>query len=133
MKVITQKWLNFAQTDIETCEALLNNDNLTNIIAFHSQQSVEKCFKAIIEEAGGNLPHIHDLTRLFNFVEKHINFEIDMLMLNILDSIYTASRYPGEIGVLPNGNPNITEVLEMLEFAKYIYEKSLKLINKNIE
>jgi HEPN domain-containing protein len=52
MKAITQKWLEYAKADLINCEQIKNNDFLTNIIAFHSQQKVEKCFKAIIEEKG---------------------------------------------------------------------------------
>ena len=37
MKDTTQQWLNFAETDLRTCEKLLEDDFLTNIVAFHSQ------------------------------------------------------------------------------------------------
>jgi HEPN domain-containing protein len=52
MKDATQQWLNFAEIDLRTCEKLLGDDLLTSVVAFHSQQVVEKCFKAIIEEQG---------------------------------------------------------------------------------
>ena len=87
MRAITQKWLDFSNKDLETCKVTLQNDNLTNIVAFHAQQAVEKCFKAIIEEAEQNLPRIHDLTRLYSFAENLIEFDVDITMLNVLNSI----------------------------------------------
>lgn len=129
MRAITQKWLDFANKDLETCKVTLQNENLTNIVAFHAQQAVEKCFKAIIEEAEQNLPRIHDLTRLNNFAENLIEFDVDITMLNVLNSIYTASRYPGDIGILPDGNPSKQEAEEMYEFAKQFYENTLIQIN----
>ncbi len=128
MRAITQKWLDFANNDLETCQITLQNDNLTNIVAFHAQQAVEKCFKAIIEEAEQNLPRIHDLIRLYNFSENFIEFDVDTVMLNVLNSIYTASRYPGDIG-LPNGNPSEEEAQEMYDFAQQVYTNTLEQLN----
>ena len=69
MKDTTRQWLDFAETDLRTCEKLLDDDFLTNIVAFHSQQVIEKCFKAINEEHGIQLPGIHTLTRLYGSVQ----------------------------------------------------------------
>ena len=46
MKTITQSWLNYAEIDLETWKKLLNDEFLTNSVAFHAQQTVEKCFKS---------------------------------------------------------------------------------------
>ena len=59
MKDTTRQWLSFAEIDLRTCEKLLNDDFLTSIVAFHSQQVIEKCFKAIIEEKELQLARIH--------------------------------------------------------------------------
>ena len=50
MKASTQEWLDFAKADLLNCERILDDEFLTSIVAFHSQQAIEKCFKAIIEE-----------------------------------------------------------------------------------
>jgi HEPN domain-containing protein len=52
MKQLTREWLNAAGDDLITIENLLDNPILTNIVAFHSQQAIEKSIKAIIEEFG---------------------------------------------------------------------------------
>ena len=50
MKQLTREWLNAAGDDLLTIENLQYNPILTNVIAFHSQQAIEKILKAIMEE-----------------------------------------------------------------------------------
>ena len=42
MKQSTREWLNAAGDDLITIENLLDNPILTNVIAFHAQQAIEK-------------------------------------------------------------------------------------------
>ncbi len=128
MKAITQQWLEFAQADLKSCENNLKDEFLTNIVAFHSQQTVEKCFKAIIDENSLKLERVHNLFKLHAKIEAYISFDIDIEKLELLDKIYTSSRYPSEMGLMPLGKPNFKEVTEMFEFAKYIYSKTLELL-----
>ena len=65
MKTITQAWLKFAETDIKAAEKLLEDKFLSNIVVFHSQQAVEKCFKAILEEKNLKVRKIHSLLTLY--------------------------------------------------------------------
>jgi len=128
MKDTTRQWLNFAETDLRTCEKLLDDDFLTNVVAFHSQQVIEKCFKAINEEHGIQLPRIHTLTRLYGSIQNIITFSVDKVMLQKTDTVYTTSRYPGDLGLIPEGKPTKELAVQLCEFAKYIYENTIKLI-----
>jgi HEPN domain-containing protein len=121
MKEITKQWLDFAKADLLNCELVINQEFLTNIVAFHSQQATEKCFKAIIEEKGVKTERIHNLYNLFTKVELFLDFEIDLNLLELLDIIYLTSRYPGEMGLLPEGKPTLEEAKEMFEFAEYVF------------
>ena len=69
MKAITQDWINFAETDLRTCKKLIDDVFLTNIVAFHAQQTVEKCFKAIIEEFEIQTLKTHNLLTLYKNVQ----------------------------------------------------------------
>lgn len=122
MKEITLQWLDLARTDLTTCKKLLDDAYLTNIVAFHAQQTIEKCFKAIIEEKEQTIPRIHSLVRLFGIVSTHINFELDAKLLQQADGIYTASRYPGELGILPDGKPSLKTANELYKFAAHVFE-----------
>lgn len=121
MKTTTKDWLNYAKTDLLNCELIINEEFLTNIVAFHSQQIVEKSFKALIEEKGLNIPRVHNLQRLFDVIQPFIHEEIDMPKLVLLDSIYSSSRYPGDIGLMASGKPSLTESKELFESAKRIF------------
>ena len=120
MKTSTIQWLEFAQTDLRSCENNLNDEFVTNVVAFHAQQAVEKAFKALIEEKGIRMSRIHNLTRLYALTESFLASPIDETELEMLDNVYTSSRYPGDMGLLSTGKPTIIE-------SKILYDISLKV------
>ncbi|MEA2042117.1 MAG: HEPN domain-containing protein [Bacteroidota bacterium] len=129
MKAITQEWLNFAKTDIIVAKNSLSDEYITNAVAFHAQQTVEKCFKATIEENDLRLKRIHNLIKLYQIVEPLIDFSVDKEKLRQIDEVYTTSRYPGDLGLLPNGKPSSKDAKEMYEFAKQIYDNTIKMFS----
>jgi HEPN domain-containing protein len=128
MKDITKEWLDFAETDLKCCKNNLFDESLTNVVAFHSQQAVEKCFKAIIEENEIDLPRIHNLINLHKIVKNLTSFPIELDLLTTLDEVYTSSRYPGELGLMPNGKPSKKVAEKLYNFAKFIYVKTMETI-----
>lgn len=50
MKPVTKEWLKAADDDIVAMRRMLDAEEITNVVAFHAQQCIEKLFKAIIEE-----------------------------------------------------------------------------------
>ena len=42
MKKLAEEWLRYAEKDLLTIEKIIDEECLTNIIAFHSQQCIEK-------------------------------------------------------------------------------------------
>lgn len=122
MKTLTQEWLRAARDDIFTIEELIDNEHLTNIMAFHAEQAVEKCLKAILEEDSVEFPRIHDLSRLYKLVQKSRNFSIEQQdILQKLNTLYIDSRYPGEFGLLPDGKPTMDEAKKFYQFAQDIH------------
>jgi HEPN domain-containing protein len=114
MKKITRDWLKSAESDIQIIAQIIKIENLTHQVAFHCQQAVEKSFKAIIEEYELGFVKTHSLINLFAKVENIFQFEIDEDILLLLDQLYIVSRYPGEMGLLPNGLPSMEEAKEFL-------------------
>lgn len=121
MKQITRAWLNSASDDLDSIEQLLKKDHLTNVVAFHAQQAVEKTFKAVIEELEIGLIKTHDLTRLYQLVQPHTHITPHMDMLEQLNAVYTESQYPNEMGLLPHGKPTPKEASHFYIFANEIY------------
>lgn len=121
MKAITKEWLKAANDDLLLIEKIISDEHLTHLAAFHAQQSIEKSFKAVIEEHELELEKIHNLQRLYKSIEKQIDLNIDMQLIKMLDKLYISSRYPGDLGLLPEGKPTLEDVKEFFDFAKDIY------------
>ena len=50
MKKQVEAWISFAEKDLLTVSEVIERSELTNIVAFHCQQAIEKYFKAFILE-----------------------------------------------------------------------------------
>jgi HEPN domain-containing protein len=108
MKQTTKDWLTVAEDDLLAAKTLLREERLTNLVSFHCQQCLEKCFKAMIEEQDKPSIKSHDLIRL----QAIVNFQLSVReseLLGIINEIYIEARYPGDLGLLPNGKPTISE------------------------
>ena len=121
MKQITQDWLEAASTDIESIGYLLQDERLTGQVAFHAQQAIEKTLKALIEEKGEWVPKVHSLSKLFDSCSTDIDIQFDEDLVIALDSLYIESRYPGNLGLLPEGKPTIKQAQLYYEFAQKVY------------
>ena len=128
MKDITNEWLKAAKDDLDTIEELITEEHLTNIVAFHAQQCVEKSIKAIMEEYEIPFSKIHSLETLIEKLIDKIDFDIDNQIVLKLDKLYLDSRYPGDTGLLPDGKPNIEEAKSFLDFAKTFYSNIRKIL-----
>jgi len=56
MRKQVEEWLHFAEIDLLSARKLLEDAYLTQSAAFHIHQSVEKCFKALIENLNLRIP-----------------------------------------------------------------------------
>jgi HEPN domain-containing protein len=128
MKFITSEWLKSADDDINTIKAIIDDESLTHIVAFHSQQCIEKSFKAMVEEFGLASQKIHNLITLNETISSVYQFDFDEDKLGLLNKLYLDSRYPGDLGLLPNGKPSIEVAKGFQELAKEIYERINTLI-----
>jgi len=128
MRPLTKEWLKAAKDDLMTTEKLLENEHLTHIAAFHSQQCVEKVFKSILEEEEIDIPKIHKLKLLIKMLPKQqIEIDYDHETLDLLDNLYIEARYPGDLGLLPNGKPALGDAKNFYEFALKIFEDVCQL------
>lgn len=128
MKELTKQWLDFALDDLKMIRVALEDASLSNMIAFHAEQCVEKCLKAIIEENNIEFLQIHDLSRLFARIEKLVLFEFDKEVFLMLSEVYTSSRYPSELGLLPNSKSSIKDAELFHNFAEDFYIKTKNIL-----
>jgi HEPN domain-containing protein len=128
MKKSTIGWLMHANEDLVAMKSLYSNALLTGVVAFHAQQCVEKCFKAVLVEFTESVPRVHDLVRLHALVIVHIQLgDIDVDVLRELSDLYIDVRYPSEFGTLPTGRPDLDDALRFVDFTEnlYVYLKDL--------
>ncbi|MBP8933988.1 MAG: HEPN domain-containing protein [Candidatus Atribacteria bacterium] len=122
MKEITKEWLERAYDDIETMVEIIDNPHLTNIVALHSQQAIEKSLKAVIEEFEIGVIKTHNLEKLFATVDNFIQFEVDWDLIKKLDALYIDARYPSEWGLLSYGKPTVEAAKKFYKLAMEIYD-----------
>lgn len=127
MKVTTKEWFYAAEDDLIAAKKLISDERLTNLVSFHCQQCLEKCFKAIIEEQGKPSLKSHDLIRL------QINANIQLSdaethLLQIINEVYIDTRYPGDLGLMPHGKPTVSESEMFIKFCERLFQR-LKTIH----
>ncbi len=128
-KELAKEWLKSAFADLRNIEHIIHDDFLTHVVAFHSQQCVEKAFKAFLELKSKKLPRKHSTLRLYGMIKTEMAFEFDSELLVDMDDLYIESRYPSDLGLLPNGKPTLDEAKEFYVFAKNVYDRIYELVD----
>lgn len=132
MKKVTEEWLRAADDDLRVIERICGDEYLTHMLAFHAQQAVEKTLKAVIDEYELGSVRIHSLERLFEIVRTRVEIEADPRIVEMLDKLYIDARYPGNLGLLPNGMPSLVLAEKFQALARAVYrEIKSKLEGKN--
>ncbi len=133
MKERSKAWLEFAARDIEAARKLADDEYLANIVLFHSQQCIEKCLKAVLEEYDQNVPKIHGVNRLYSLIAEHISttLSINDDELDFIDDVYIDTRYPGNFGLLPSGFPKKEEAEFLFNIAERLYKATINELNIN--
>jgi HEPN domain-containing protein len=130
MKQSTKNWLKAADDDLLAIENLITREELTNIVAFHAQQCIEKTFKAVLEEYNIPVIRTHNIETLYLKASGKIAIEVDQKVIAELDKLYLDSRYPGDFGLLPSGKPTPEETAIYFREAKIIRLETGKQLSR---
>jgi len=132
MKKATKAWMDFAHRDLEAAKLLVDSEYVSNVVLFHAQQCVEKCLKALLEENGVPVPHIHSVVKLYSLVteEAGISLTPHEDELDLVDAVYIDTRYPSGLGLLPSGFPTKEDAKEILGIAEKLYDETSKRLVK---
>lgn len=57
--------------------------------------------------------------------------EVDILLK--INELYIDSRYPGDMGLPPYGNPTIKDAKEFYDFAKLVFDRVCNTLDVNID
>lgn len=121
MKPLTMDWLGCAAADLATVKHIVDDPALTGIVAFHAQQTIEKCCKALLEEAGQQVPRTHDLVRLVQLLSAELIEVLDDALIVELSTLYIDVRYPAGFGLLPTGKPSLDDARRYADAAALFY------------
>jgi len=116
------EWLKAAQSDIILIEKIIDHPYLSHMVAFHSQQCIEKSFKGLLDAMNEYVPKKHDLLMLKDLVSHLIKIEYEDIFED-LNTLYIDSRYPSELGLLPQGKPTLEEARVFYQAAKEVFSK----------
>ncbi|MHC6204282.1 HEPN domain-containing protein [Breznakiellaceae bacterium SP9] len=78
MKKQVEEWFFYVGKDILAVAKIIDNPNLTNIVAFHRQQAIEKYLKAFIAARDIKVIKIHNLLALYGIVKQIQDFGFDL-------------------------------------------------------
>ena len=118
---IIDEWLKAAASDLAVIDSISDRVDLTHMVAFHAQQCIGKCLKAVIEHYELAVPKTHSLDRLFQLLSEGMDLEdipLTQEMIDLLDDLYIDARYPGEMGLLPDGLPSKEQAANMDRAAR---------------
>lgn len=129
MKEETKIWLNYAKENLKSSEILLES-KLYNPSLQNAQQTVEKAFKALLNEYEIPVKRTHDIFELNLILTKNsININITEDECDLLNSIYIPSKYP--LGsVLPDFEPNEMICEKVFEIASHVFSEVNELLKQ---
>ena len=127
---LAEAWISSALADLKSIAHIIDDDFLTHVVAFHAQQCVEKCFKAMLELQTGKVPRVHSTLKLYGMIKDGLEIEIDTDVLTDFDALYVDARYPGDLGLLPDGKPSLTDAREFYDVAQNIFTTISGMINQ---
>lgn len=111
-------WRDQAGRDLAAAHALLES-GLHGHAAFHIQQAIEKALKSLVIARSKQLLRTHDLVVLAEKSGQTLEAD-EQTKLEELNVLYTDSRYPGQWGLLPEGQPSAVQLEGYLALAKRI-------------
>ena len=126
-----KEWLKSAYSDLRNIHYIVKDEFLTHMVAFHAQQAIEKSLKAILENEENRIPKVHKLQNLINRVNVDIDF--DENIIEVLDELYIESRYPGDLGLLPEGKPSLENAESFYATAQHTFEEVCALLDVSID
>ena len=127
MKETTKDWFRVSEYYLLSAKRLISEERLTNIVAFHCQQCIEKSLKGIIEEKNQPSVKSHDLLRLRDIAGIEFS-EQETFFLETINEVYIDARYPTDLGLMPNGKPTTEEAENFISYTENLYNKLIRLV-----
>jgi HEPN domain-containing protein len=76
--ILTKEWMKASEDDLILIGEIIHNEILTHLIAFHSQQAVEKSLKALLVFQNIDIPKTHSLNNCLKCVKRILMLKIQI-------------------------------------------------------
>ena len=92
------QWITFADDDLQFAQhgLTITKKPPYRLIAFHTQQCVEKYLKAFLIFKNVDFPHTHNISTLLELCSKYNTWTTELKDAKQLTAFSVSSRYPGE-------------------------------------
>jgi len=118
-------WLEKADRDIKSARVLKQNDCGNDVVAFHSQQAIEKSLKGFLLKQIGRVIEGHSLIYLCKEASIYsVDFKKHLKDCAFVNQYYIETRYPADVQLIVSDE----EAEECISIAKEIN----KLVIDNI-
>ncbi|RCW30057.1 HEPN domain-containing protein [Marinilabilia salmonicolor] len=87
-------------------------------------------FKAVIEEFEIGLIKTHNIESLYSKIHDRVE-DVNEQIIAELDTLYIEARYPGEMGLMPEGKPPLEDARKYFQEAVKIRNGIELLLNRN--
>ncbi|MDO9289894.1 MAG: HEPN domain-containing protein [Thermodesulfovibrionales bacterium] len=115
------EWVIKAEQDYQTAEVMARKRKVPvpDVVGFHSQQCIEKYFKALLVLKKQDFPKTHDLIELLDIaVKKDPLLDIHRQDLRILNPFSVQFRYPGESATLEESKKALKAMRRVRKYFK---------------
>lgn len=89
-------WLRHAKSDLAIAASPPSADVLLETLCYHTQQAVEKAFKAILVFSGLEPPRTHNIATLASLFPESLLLPSDLVGVVELTDYAVTARYPGD-------------------------------------
>ena len=132
-KEISLELLRESYANLIVIDEIVHIEYLSHMVGFHSHQSIEKSFKAILEFHSKNIPIKRDLVHLRYLVSEYIKVN-NMDILEDLNMLYRDSKYPTHFRrLLKSHKPTLKNAKEFYIFSNNIFNKVCMVLNVSID
>lgn len=110
-------WLEKADRDIKSARVLKQNDCGNDVVAFHSQQAIEKSLKGFLLKKIGRVVEGHSLIYLCKEASNYcVEFKKHLKDCAFVNQYYIETRYPADVQLIVSDE----EAEECITIAKEI-------------
>ena len=98
IKKRVREWLQHADEDLRLARHAfkLRSGVPYKLIAYHAQQSAEKCLKAYLVYKKIDFPYTHNISLLVEMLAPSAGWSNDLLNVRVLSAYAITARYPGK-------------------------------------